>query len=132
VSDATCYEWKKQYAHLGVSELRRLRQLEEENSRLKRLVPDLSLDKPMLSEALRKKVYGPHAVENWPPGFKGRFRSVACGPVAWRSLGGCRGIDGVGPRIHRRCGYGFETWPMRDRGLGTCGFGYYCVARAGG
>jgi hypothetical protein len=47
--------WKKKYAHLGVSELRRLRQLEEENSRLKRLVADLSLDKHMLSEALQKK-----------------------------------------------------------------------------
>ena len=56
VSDATFYAWKKQYAHLGLSELRRLRQLEEENSRLKRLVADLSLGKHMLSEALRKKV----------------------------------------------------------------------------
>ena len=56
VSDATFYAWKKKYAHLGVSELRRLRQLEEENNRLKRLVADLSLDKHMLSEALRKKV----------------------------------------------------------------------------
>jgi putative transposase len=56
VSDATFYVWKKKYAHLGVSELRRLRQLEEENSRLKWLVADLSLDKHMLSEALRKKV----------------------------------------------------------------------------
>ena len=56
VSDATFYAWKKKYAHLGVSELRRLRQLEEENNRLKRLVADLSLDKHMLAEALRKKV----------------------------------------------------------------------------
>jgi putative transposase len=56
VSDATFYAWKKKSAHLGVSELRRLRQLEEENSRLKRVVADLSFDKPMLSEALRKKV----------------------------------------------------------------------------
>jgi putative transposase len=56
VSDATFYAWKKKYAHLAVSELRRLRQLEEENSRLKQLVADLSLDKHMLSEALRKKV----------------------------------------------------------------------------
>ena len=48
------YAWKKKYAHLGVSELRRLRQLEEENNRLKRLVADLTLDKHMLSEALRK------------------------------------------------------------------------------
>jgi putative transposase len=56
VSDATFYAWKKKYAHLGVSELRRLRQVEEENGRLKWLVAELSLDKPMLSEALRKKV----------------------------------------------------------------------------
>ena len=56
VSEATFYAWKKKYAHLGVSELRRLRQLEEDNSRLKRLVADLSLDTHMLSEALRKKV----------------------------------------------------------------------------
>jgi putative transposase len=55
VSEATVYTWKRKYAHLGVSELRRLRQVEEENARLKRLVADLSLDKPMLSEALRKK-----------------------------------------------------------------------------
>ena len=56
VSETTFYAWKKKYAHLGVSELRRLRQVEEESSRLKRLVADLSLDKHMLSEALRKKV----------------------------------------------------------------------------
>jgi len=56
VSEATFYAWKKKYADLGVSELRRRRQLAEENSRLKRLVADLSLDKHMLSEALRKKV----------------------------------------------------------------------------
>jgi len=54
VSEATFYAWKKKYAHLGVSELRRLRQLEDENVRLKRLVADLTLDKHMLSEALRK------------------------------------------------------------------------------
>jgi putative transposase len=55
VSEATFYTWKKKFAHLGVSELRRLRQLEDENGRLKRLVADLTLDKHMLSEALRKK-----------------------------------------------------------------------------
>ncbi len=56
VSEATFYAWKKKYAHLGVSELRRLRQLEDENTRLKRVVADLTLDKHMLAEALRKKV----------------------------------------------------------------------------
>jgi putative transposase len=56
ISEATLYLWKKKYAHLGVSELRRLRQVEDENRRLKQLVADLTLDKHMLSEALRKKV----------------------------------------------------------------------------
>ena len=56
ISEATFYVRKKRFAHLGVSELRRMRSLEEENTRLKQLVADLSLDKHMLSEALRKKV----------------------------------------------------------------------------
>lgn len=56
VSEATFYIWKKKYAHLGVSELRQMRALEDENARLKRLVADLSLDKHILTEALRKKV----------------------------------------------------------------------------
>ena len=56
VSEATFYIWKKKFAHLGVSELRKLRSLEDENARLKRLVADLTLDTHMLAEALRKKV----------------------------------------------------------------------------
>ena len=56
VSEATFYNWKKKFAHLGVNEVRRVRQLEDENARLKRLVADLTLDKHMLAEALRKKV----------------------------------------------------------------------------
>ena len=55
VSEQTYYRWKNQYAGLGVSELRRLKQLEEENASLKRLVADLSLDKRMLQEVLEKK-----------------------------------------------------------------------------
>ena len=56
VSEATFYVWRKRYGHLGVGEVRRVRQLEDENARLKRLVADLTLDKHMLAEALRKKV----------------------------------------------------------------------------
>ena len=48
VSEATFYRWKKQFAGMGVVEIRRLKQLEEENAKLKRLVADLSLDKSML------------------------------------------------------------------------------------
>lgn len=56
ISDATFYNWKKKYGGLGPSELRRLRQLEEENNKLKRLVADLSLDKAMLQDVLSKKL----------------------------------------------------------------------------
>ena len=56
VSQQTFYRWKHQFEGLGVSELRELRQLREENARLKRLVADLSLDKHILQEVLSKKV----------------------------------------------------------------------------
>jgi putative transposase len=56
VSEATFFNWKKKYSGLGVSELRRLRQLEEENHQLKKLVADLSLDKQMLQDVLKKKL----------------------------------------------------------------------------
>lgn len=55
ISEATFYNWKKKFGGMGVTELRRLRQLEEENPRLKRLVADLSLDKEMLQEVLKQK-----------------------------------------------------------------------------
>lgn len=55
VAEATFYRWKKRFGSLGVSELRELRQLREENRKLKGLVADLSLDKTILQEALRKK-----------------------------------------------------------------------------
>ena len=55
VSEATFYRWKKQFAGMGVVEIRRLKQLEEENTKLKRLVADLSLDKTMLQDVLRRK-----------------------------------------------------------------------------
>ena len=56
VSEQTFYRWKKQYAGMGVGEIRRLKQWEEENRKLKQLVADLSLDKLMLQEVLSKKV----------------------------------------------------------------------------
>ncbi len=54
VSEPTFYRWKKQFAGMGTVEIRRLKHLEEENAKLKRLVADLSLDKTMLQDVLRK------------------------------------------------------------------------------
>jgi putative transposase len=55
ISENTFYRWKRKYGGLGVSELRELRQLREENRKLKQLVADLSLDKHILRDSLKKK-----------------------------------------------------------------------------
>jgi putative transposase len=55
VTEGTCYRWKTQYAGLDVGELRELRQLRDENRRLRQVVADLTLDKTMLRDALGKK-----------------------------------------------------------------------------
>ena len=64
IPEAIFYHWKKKCGGLGVSEVRRLKQLEDENFRLKRMVADLSLGKQMLQEVLQKKLYSQSNVEN--------------------------------------------------------------------
>jgi hypothetical protein len=59
ISEQTFYRWKKVYGGLGVGELRRVKQLEEENRKLKQLVADLSLDKHILQDVLAKKALTP-------------------------------------------------------------------------
>jgi putative transposase len=56
ISEQTFYRRKAKFGQMGVTELRKLRQLEEENRKLKQLVADLSLDKHMLQEIVRKKL----------------------------------------------------------------------------
>jgi len=56
ISEATFFNWKKKYGGLGVPELRKLRQLEDENYRLKQIIADLTLDKQMLQDVLKKKL----------------------------------------------------------------------------
>ena len=67
ISDATFYVWRKKYAGVGPSELRRLRQLEEENRKLKQIVADLSLDKAMLQAVVAKKLLGLRSGARWCP-----------------------------------------------------------------
>ena len=55
ITEPTFYRWKKQFAGMGVTEIRRLRQLEDENARLKKLVADLTLDKTMLQDVPKRK-----------------------------------------------------------------------------
>ena len=56
IGEATFYNWKKKYGQLGITEIRELRQLRDENARLKRLVADLTLDKHIMGEVIRKKL----------------------------------------------------------------------------
>jgi putative transposase len=56
ISEATYYNWRKKYGGLMPSEMKRLKQFEEENQRLKKLVADLSLDKETLQDVIRRKI----------------------------------------------------------------------------
>lgn len=56
ISQATYFNWKKKYAGLMPSEMKRLRELEEENSRLKRIVADLTLDREMVQDVIKRKL----------------------------------------------------------------------------
>jgi len=56
ISDATFYNWRKRYGGLMLSEVKRLRQLEDENNRLKKIVADLSLDKALLQDVIKRKL----------------------------------------------------------------------------
>ena len=61
VSTNTYYQWKRKYGGMGISEARRLRLLEAENSRLRKLISDLTLDKHILQETIEKKLSSPRA-----------------------------------------------------------------------
>ena len=56
ISQATYYAWEKKYAGMMPSEMKRMRELEEENNRLKRIVADLSLDRAMLQDVIKRKL----------------------------------------------------------------------------
>ena len=74
ISEATFYVWKKRYANLGTLEMRELRQLREENAKLKRLVADLTLDRHVLQEVVKKKISPWRGAKSSPTG---RMRSSA-------------------------------------------------------
>lgn len=78
ISDATFYNWPKKYAGLMPSEMKRLRQLEEENAKLKRIVADLSLDKAMLQDVLSKSSFACRSSNRWRTGAHPVSQTSAC------------------------------------------------------
>ena len=118
ISEQTFYVWKHKYAGLVLSELRELRQLREENAKLKRLVADLSLDRHRLQEIVRKKLYGLGTGVCWHAGRKRPIRSVSAG-----SRGCCRWREppysiGVAVIRRRRCACGCESWRRAEYASG--------------
>ena len=77
ISQATFFTWKKKYGEMGVTELKRLRALEDENAQLKKLVADLSLDKQMLQEILKKSFNCCHTKGHGPLPARGLCRIAA-------------------------------------------------------
>lgn len=82
ISEATFYAWRKKYSDLMPSEMRRLRQLEEENAKLKRLVADLSLDKAMLQDVVSRKLWGLTGANSSSTMFAAPGRSASGEPAA--------------------------------------------------
>ena len=84
----------------------RLKQLEEGNAKLKRLVADLSLGKTMLQDALRKKWQGPACGVTWWACSRAPIRSASAGPARRWGLGDRRAVAGPGVTCRQRCGCG--------------------------
>ena len=133
VSEATFYIWKKKYAHLGVSELRQLRSLEDENAPpeapgrrpvARQAHPDRGPAKKSLRPTQRRELAGLGPERPSP--------SAACGPVIWRSSVARRGIAAVDARRPDRAAVADPgAWPTRGRGSGSRGSGCCCDGRAG-
>ncbi len=100
VSEQTFYRWKKRFAGMGVAELRRLKQLEDENCKLKGLVADLSLDRQMLQDVTMRRgpLFGASAGQR-AAGTHWRRRSGSCsrGSVAKRPFPTCAAGKGWTP-----------------------------------
>jgi len=83
ISEQTYYRWKKQYAGLQSDQVRELKQLQDENARLKKLVAELSLDKAILQDINSKKWPGPRRNDRWSRTFAITTRSLDDGPANW-------------------------------------------------
>ncbi len=110
VTQATFYRWKKKFAGMGIAELRRLKQLEDANNKLKRLVADLSLDRAMLQDVRSKKVGSLSASVLWLSTFRPPIRSVNARHVMHWVLP-APVIDTIARRTGRIfLGSDYETW----------------------
>ena len=133
IAENTYYRWRNQYGGMKADEMKRLKDLEKENARLKALVADLSLDKAILQEAAPGKLVSParrrQAVERvrrrpWASPSVGRAGR-------WGSPDRPSGTSGPNGNERRRCCCGCGSWPESTPATATAGSRPCCGGRAG-
>lgn len=122
ITEPTDYRWKKAYGGLRVDQAKRLKGLEQENARLKRLVADLSLDNSILKEVAAGNFYARPDTETRCAMHRRRSRAPNAGRVEWWGNAGplsnmCRPT----PRARTGCRHGSSRWPMSMVVTGTGG-----------
>jgi putative transposase len=130
ISEQTFYRWKQKYGGLERGEATRLKALEEENGRLKRLVAEQALDNQILKDLLRKNAWGPRRGGQRCSGYENAMECRSGGPAGWSASGARRcGTEAVPTTRRNPCGAGCASWRRRDRGSATDGCTCCCDER---
>jgi putative transposase len=103
ISEQTFYTWKRKYSGIRLNEFRELRQLRDENAKLKKLVADLSLDRHMLQEIVRKRLRSLGIGAFWRAGRKPPTRRVSVGCRGWFSCNDLRCVTKAIAIGRKRC-----------------------------
>ena len=131
ISDATFYKWRTKYAGLEVSDVKKLRQLEDENRRLKQMVAEQALDIQALKAINAKNWEGPRRSERRLSGAPSALGSVNAGSVGCSTWIETHCGIVVGGRTMQRCGPGSETLPRASGAMSVPGSMFGCAERDG-
>ena len=133
ITEQTYYRWKKEYGGLRVDQAKRLKGLEQENARLKRLVADLSLDNSILKEVAAGNFYARPDAEKRCAMHRRRSRSPNAGLVEWWGNAGLPSSMCPPKQMTRTdCGSGSLRWPTSMAATGIGGSQPYYTKRGGG
>ena len=133
ITEQTDDRWKKEYGGLRVDQAKRLKGLEQENARLKRLVADLSLDNSILKEVAAGNFSARPDAERRSSMFRTRSRCQSAGPVAWwDSAAPPSSMCRFGPMRKTRSGSGWWSWPERMAGTAIAASRPCSIRKGGG
>ena len=133
ITEQTYYRWKKEYGGLRVDQAKRLKGLEQENVRLKRLVADLSLDNSILKEVAAGNFSARPDAEKRCAMRRRRSRSPNAGRVEWwDNAGPLSNMCPPTPRARTGCRHGSSRWPMSMAAMGIGGSPPCYTKRGGG